>query len=183
MASETRLDTYNNAHYRPGSPLRIALWYVVNALVFNSAWFPFSAFKRQILRMFGARIGKGVVLKPHLNIKYPWKLEVGDFSWIGEYVWIDNLDRVVIGSHCCISQRSYLLCGNHNYKKSSFDLQVSSIVLEQGVWIGASCVVLPGVHAGTHAVCTAGSVVSGVLRPYGIYAGNPATYKKQRVIE
>ena len=58
------------------------------------SWFPISGFKRFLLRLFGAKIGKGVVIKPCVNIKYPWKLRIGNYVWIGENVWIDNLDTV-----------------------------------------------------------------------------------------
>ena len=83
--------------------------------------------KRTLLRLFGANVGRGVVLKPRVTIKYPWKLAVGEHSWIGENVWIDNLGQVTIGNHCCLSQGALLLCGNHNYKKATFDLMVGDI--------------------------------------------------------
>ena len=81
-----------------------------------------------------------MVIKPSVNIKYPWRLTIGSFVWIGEGVWIDNLENVVIGDNVCISQGAMLLCGNHNYKKTTFDLIVGSITLEDGVWVGAQSV-------------------------------------------
>ena len=97
-----------------------------------------------LLRMTGASVGAGVVIKPRVTIKYPWKLAVGNHSWIGEQVWIDNLDQVTIGAHVCISQGALLLCGNHDYKKPTFDLITGPIVLEDGVWIGAKASVALG---------------------------------------
>ena len=105
---------------------------------------------------------------------------MGDYVWIGEGVWIDNLDFVSIGSHSCISQGALLLCGNHDYSKSSFDLMVNPIVLEEGVWIGAKSVVCPGVIIGNHGVLSAGSVLFNDINPYEIYRGNPAEKIKTR---
>ena len=134
-----------------------------------------------LLRMFGARIGKGVNIKPCVNIKYPWRLTIGDHAWIGENVWIDNLDDVVIGPHCCISQGALLLCGNHNYKKPTFDLMTGIILLEEGVWIGAMTVVCPGVTCRSHSILTVGSVATGDLEAYGVHSGNPAKFIRRRV--
>src|ERR1035437_5861741 len=118
---KTDLSKFNNEWYNPGAfSLTRSIWYCVNACFFNS-YFPFYSFKSFLLRLFGAEVGRNVVIKPKVNIKYPWKLKIGNHSWIGEGVWIDNLDNVVIGDHCCISQGVLLLCGNHNYKKSTFD--------------------------------------------------------------
>jgi putative colanic acid biosynthesis acetyltransferase WcaF len=180
----TDLSSFDNRWYKPGAgKWKIACWYFTNILFFQNPMNPSSAIKRSLLRMFGSKIGNGVVIKPSVNIKYPWNLEVGPYTWIGEKVWIDNLARVTIGSHVCISQGAMLLCGNHNYKKSSFDLMVGEITLEDGVWIGAKTVVCPGVTCKSHSVLTVGSVASKALEAYGIYSGNPALWVKERKVE
>ena len=142
---KTELKQFDNTSYQPGSMAKRSLWYVVNVLFFNtSVPFP-NSLKRMLLRIFGAKIGKGVILKPKVNIKYPWMLGVGNHSWIGEGVWIDNLGNVEIGANCCLSQGVMLLCGNHNFSVSSFDLIVEDIKLEDGVWLGAKSTVTQGV--------------------------------------
>lgn len=128
-------------------------------------------------------MGKGVVIKQSVNIKYPWKLKVGDYSWIGEDVWIDNLAEINIGRNVCLSQGVMLLTGNHNYSKSSFDLIVQSIILEDGVWIGAQAIVCPGVICMTHSVLSVMSVANKNLEPYTIYQGNPAISVRERIID
>ena len=128
-------------------------------------------------------MGEGVVIKPSVNIKFPWKLSIGDHSWIGENVWIDNLAKVSIGNNVCISQGAYLLTGNHNYKKTTFDLITAEIILEDGVWIGAKAIVCPGVTCKTHAILTVASVASKDLDAYTIYRGNPAIKINDRVID
>lgn len=182
IQGKTDLSTYDNSWYQPGSAIRRGLWYLVNALFFMNPLFPFSGAKVGLLRLFGAKVGKGVVIKPCVNIKYPWKLKLGDYVWIGERVWIDNLDEVILHNHVCISQGAFLLCGNHHYKKSTFDLVVQPIELEEGVWIGARAVVPPGVICKSHSMLTANSMAHGVLEAYGIYQGNPAVKIRQRTI-
>ena len=160
----------------------IGIWYLVNLFFFRS-FFPFYGTKRMILRLFGARVGKGVVIKPHVSIKYPWKLEVGDHVWIGEQVWIDNLATVRLGNNSCVSQGALLLCGNHDYRKVTFDLIVREITLEEGAWAGARSTVCGGVVMGAHSLLTVGSVATHSLEPYWIYQGNPAQKTKQREIK
>jgi putative colanic acid biosynthesis acetyltransferase WcaF len=177
----TDLSRFDNSWYKPGAgPLKRTLWYYINAWIFNSYWLPVSNFKCRLLRLFGAKVGKGVNIKPKVNIKYPWKLTIGDNAWIGEEVWIDNLDEVTVGNNCCISQGALLLCGNHNYKVETFDLVTGKITLEAGVWIGAKSVVCPGVTCKSHSVLAVGSVATSNLEPYSIYQGNPAVRKKER---
>ena len=183
MKLKTDLNTYNNNGYSSGNLMARFIWYFVNAVFFKSSFFPFYSLKRAILKLFGADVGVDVIIKPNVNIKYPWKLKVGDYVWIGEGVWIDNLDFVSIGSHSCISQGALLLCGNHDYSKSSFDLMVKPIVLEEGVWIGAKSVVCPGVIIGSHGILCAGSVLSNDVKAYEIYRGNPAEKIKTRTIK
>lgn len=176
----TDLSQFDNSWYRPGSKPKRALWYVFSVLFFQSRWFPFSGVKCGLLKMFGAEVGRGVVIKPQVTIKYPWKLQIGDHVWVGEGVWIDNLDEVRIGSHSCISQGALLLCGNHDYRKPTFDLITKPITLEPGAWVGAKSVVTGGVVMGSHAVLSVGSVASKELDAYGIYRGNPAEKVKER---
>ncbi|MCC6181128.1 MAG: colanic acid biosynthesis acetyltransferase WcaF [Bacteroidia bacterium] len=184
---ETRLKTdlskYNNDWYKKGgNPFKRLLWYIINATFFNSP-FPIISVKCFLLKMFGARIGKHVVIKPYVNIKYPWNLSVGNYVWIGERVWIDNLGFVVIHDNSCVSQGAMLLCGNHHYKKSAFDLIVGNITIEEGAWVGAQAVVCPGVKVGSHAVLTVNSVATTHLLPWSIYQGNPAVKIKDRIIK
>lgn len=177
------LGSYKITGYSPGAGnIRRALWYTINVCFFINPLFPFYQPKRWLLRLFGANISKGVIIKPRVNIKHPWRLTVGDNSWIGEGTWVDNLVDVVIGSNVCISQGAQLITGNHNYKSPEFTLITSPIYIADGAWIGAGAIVCPGVSIGRNAVVTVGSVITHDCDEDGIYSGNPAQRMKTRII-
>ena len=134
------------------------------------------------MRLFGAKVGANVLIKPNVNIKYPWFLDIGNHVWIGEGVWIDCLGCVVIGDHVCISQGALVLSGSHNYKKSTFDLIIQPIEIKRGSWVGAKAIVTQGTVMEAHSFLTTGSVASGSLESHGIYKGNPAILIKKRSI-
>ncbi len=167
---------------KEASSFKIGVWYFMNLLFFRNGYFPFSGFKVLLLKIFGANIGSGVLFKPSINIKFPWKLVIGDNCWIGEKVWIDNLDYVIIGSNVCLSQGCLLLTGNHDYTKSSFPYRNKPIIIDDGAWIGGMSLVCSGVKVGSHAILTAGSVATKDLEPWGIYQGNPAVKIRERKI-
>lgn len=178
--TETALHKFNNSWYKPGRNKFVQmLWFLMGGIFFHS-FIPGSSWRRFLLRIFGAKVGKGVIIKPSVQIKYPWRLEIGDYSWIGEHVWIDNLADVKIGANCCLSQGAMLLCGNHNYKKAEFDLIIGNITLENGVWIGAKALVCPGISCGSHSVLTAQSTATKDLEAWKIYSGNPAVFIRER---
>lgn len=177
---KVELDQFNNDWFRPGSKLKIVLWTLFSIAFIRTA-FPWPMFiKKTLLQVFGCKVGKSFVIKPEVNIKYPWKLTIGDYVWIGEKVWIDNLAQVNLHSHVCVSQGAMLLTGNHNYKKSSFDLEIGEITLKNGVWIGAKSIVCPGVVCEENSVLSVSSVATKDLVANKVYQGNPATPKKNR---
>ncbi|HIK11962.1 MAG TPA: colanic acid biosynthesis acetyltransferase WcaF [Oscillatoriaceae cyanobacterium M33_DOE_052] len=179
-----RLDKYTTGNYAPGAPLwKQLLWYFLGYPLVRSYWLPFSAPKVLILRWFGAKVGQGVRIKPGLRVKFPWRLVVGDFVWLGENAWIDNLANVTLESHVCISQDVYLCTGNHDWRSPDFALITGEIYIEESGWIAARAVVGPGVRVGRGVVLGLGSVASGSLEPMTVYAGNPAQPLKKRVVK
>ncbi len=177
------LATYNNSWYKPGNNVKRFIWHYTNLIFFKTGIFPFYGLKRFLLKLFGAKVGKNVLIKPHVNIKYPWLLQLGNNIWIGEEVWIDNLAEVKIADNVCLSQGALLLCGNHDYTKTTFDLMVKPIILEEGVWIGAKSIVCGGVVCSNHSIVSVASVLTSPTEPYGIYKGNPAQKIMQRVMQ
>jgi putative colanic acid biosynthesis acetyltransferase WcaF len=150
-----------------------AIWYLLKCAFFLSALPWPASFKRGLLRRFGAKIGTGVYIKPRVNIHFPWKLEIGDHSWIGEEVFLLNFEPIVIGSHCCISQRAFLCTGNHDFRQPAMPYRNRRIRIEDGAWIGAQAFVGPGVTIGSEAVIAAGSVVTKDQPSAARCAGNP----------
>lgn len=173
----------NSAFPRGAGFIKETLWYFTNALFFINPLFPFRAPKPGLLRLFGAKVGKGVVVHPGVNIKFPWKLTIGDHSWIGQRVWLDNLEQLTIGSHVVISQGAMIILGSHDYRKVDYPLITAPVVLEDGCWVGTGAIVLGGVTVKSHALLSAGSVANKDLEPYTIYRGNPAVPVRERVME
>lgn len=134
-------------------------------------------------RAFGAKIGKRICIKNNVIIKSPWNLVIGDDCWIGEYCWIDNLDKVFIGSNVCISQGAMLLTGNHDYTHPTMPYRNAPISIEDGAWIGAQTTVCPGVTVHRNAILTVGSVATKDMVANGIYQGNPAVKIRERIIK
>lgn len=180
----TSLKQFNGSAFSKGAGgLKQFCWFFINSVFFRSSFFPFMYSKVILLRLFGAKIGQGLVIKPSVNIKFPWKLVVGNDCWIGENVWIDNLDNVSIGSNVCLSQGALLLTGNHDYTISTFDYRNAPIIIEDGVWIGAQSVVCSGVVCKSHSILTVGSIATKDLDEYTIYQGNPAIAIRKRIIK
>ena len=181
---KTDLSQYDNSWYNPGRGKFVRmLWYLMNVLFLINPFNPSSTIKIILLKLFGAKIGNNVRIKPGVNIKYPWFLTVENNVWIGENVWIDNLTDVKIGNNVCISQGGMLLTGNHNYKKSTFDLMIGPIILEDGVWIGAKSIICQNVICRSHSILGINSFTSKELQAHCIYQGNPAVYVRKRNIE
>jgi len=177
-----RNDLFNAAEgLDRGRPFLIeAIWYAVKcALFLNPLPIP-SAIKCFVLRCFGARVGNGVVIKPRVNIHFPWKLTLGNHVWIGEEVFILNFEPVVIADQCCVSQRAFLCTGNHDYRKPAMPYRNQPITIESGAWIGAQVFVSPGVTVGSDAVIAAGSIVTRSQPSGMVCAGNPCAPVRKR---
>jgi putative colanic acid biosynthesis acetyltransferase WcaF len=179
---KVRLDLFDSTmnFKRGASTPKFIFWYLLKSIFFLSA-IPYpSKFKAFILRCFGAKVGVGLVLKPRVNIHFPWKLAIGDHVWIGEEALLLNFENLIIGSHVCISQRVFLCGGNHDFKIVTMPYRNGSITLENGCWVGANCFIGPNVTIGNESVISAGSVVTKSLAENGIYCGNPAKFIKER---
>lgn len=181
--SKVDLSTFSTDNFDKGaSKIKIIAWYFINAWLVRASWNPCMSIKIVFLKVFGAKIGKGLVIKNNVNIKFPWKLTIGNNVWLGENAWIDNLDKVKIGNNVCISQGALLLTGNHDYTLPTFDYRNAPIIIEDGAWIGAKTIVCPGVKVKSHAILTVGSIATKDMEAYSIYQGNPAQKVRMRKI-
>jgi putative colanic acid biosynthesis acetyltransferase WcaF len=182
-ADSIDLSRPNNAELVRGAPVWLeALWFFLGLPLLRSHLITSSAFRRLLLRLFGAKVGKGVYIKPGLRVKFPWYLEIGDHSWLGEDLWIDNLAEVKIEAHCCLSQGVYLCTGNHDWSSVNMRLVRRPITCRRGAWIGAKAMLAPGVVVGAGAIVTMGSVVTKNVPEMEIHAGNPAQFVRSRQV-
>ncbi|WP_420749505.1 WcaF family extracellular polysaccharide biosynthesis acetyltransferase [Rhodococcus sp. O3] len=141
-----------------------ALWVVVSALIFTRVWCP-ARLRCPLLRLFGAEIGTGVLIKHRVNVQWPWKLTIGDDSWIGTDADLYNIDEIVIGSDVCVSQYAYLCTGSHDRHSPTFEFDNGPIVIEDGVWLCAGSTVLRGVTVGANSVVGARALVTSDVPP------------------
>lgn len=181
--SEVQLRHFDNSWYQPGrSRWWQAAWFFVGLPVLRCSVIPSSGLRVGLLRWFGASLGEGVVIKPGVRIKYPWRLRAGNSCWLGEDCWIDNLAAVELGDDVCISQGAYLCTGNHDWSDPRFGLIAGTIKLGNGAWVGARALLAPGVSLGDSAVAAAGSVVTKSIPAGEIHAGNPGAFVRRRSI-
>ncbi len=170
-----RLDQFENIDFDRGSGRLCELvWWVARCIFFDHRFPIPSVVKTKILRSFGAKVGRGVVIRSRVNITFPWRLHIGDYVWIGDEVLILNLAQVTIGSNVCVSQRAFLCTGGHDYRKQGFDLMTAPITVGDHCWVGAAVFVAPGVTLGEESVCAAGSIVVKDVPTGVVVGGNPA---------
>lgn len=169
------LSQYDNSDFDRGVPRwKEALWLLTRGLFLQNP-FPWpSSLRVSLLRAFGARVGNNVVIRSNVNISFPWRLTIGDHVWIGEDVGILSLAPVTIESNVCISQRTYLCTGSHDFRREDFKLMVAAITIEEQSWVAASAFIGPGVTIGKRSVVAAGSVVIRDVAPGSFVKGNPA---------
>ncbi|MCU6479905.1 acetyltransferase [Arthrobacter sp. A2-55] len=154
-------------------------WAVCELLFVTNAWQVSSKLRIHVLRLFGARVGQGVVFRQRTRVKFPWKLTVGDRSWIGEGVWIHNQDFVTIGNDVVVSQESFLTTGSHAHR-SDMRLITSPIHIDDGVWITSRTMITGGVRIGKSALIGPMSLIQKSIPANSIYSGNPPVLVGER---
>ena len=183
MPSPIDLSTFRKRDFDRGAgSLKELCWLLARSALFERSNLPWYRLRRLVLRLFGADMAEGVVVKAGVKIAFPWKLSVGAHSWLGEDAWLANFDRITIGANVCVSQRALLCTGNHDWSDPAFGLVTKPIVVRDGAWICANVFVAPGVTIGENAVATAGSVVTRDLPSGMICSGNPCVPVKARVV-
>jgi putative colanic acid biosynthesis acetyltransferase WcaF len=152
------------------SALTVYLWAVAELIFVTNPWQISSGLRVRVLRLFGARIGRGVLFRPRTRVKFPWKLHIGDRCWIGEGVWFHNQDHVYIGHDVVVSQETFLTTGSHAHRRD-MALITRPIHVEPGAWITSRCMILGGARIGRSALVTPGTVASGVVPANTIWNG------------
>lgn len=169
--------------FRGRNALTVQMWWLVQATLFR--WSPqfMYGWRRFLLRCFGATIGQKVIVRPTVTITYPWKVEIGDYSWIGDDVVLYSLGQIRIGNHAVVSQKCYLCTGSHNYHKIDFGIFAQPIQIGDQAWLATDVYVSPGVSIGEAAVVGSRSSVYQNLPAGMICYGNPAKPVKAREIQ
>ena len=182
MQHYQKLNTFSvPPNFRGKSGAIVQLWWIVEALLFNPSPQILYGWRRFLLRLFGAKIGKGVIIRPSVKTTYPWKVSIGDHSWIGDDVVLYSLGEINIGNNTVISQKSYLCTGSHDFEKTTFDIFAKEIIVEDEAWIASDVFIGPGVTVGKGAVVGARSSVFKDIEGGYVYAGNPLRKIKNRI--
>ena len=168
-------------NFRGRSALMVQLWWLVQATLFRGSPQVCYGFRRWLLRRFGAHIGKGVIVRPSATLTYPWRIRIGDHSWIGDDVVIYSFAEITIGNDVVISQKSYLCAGTHDYRSQDFSIQALPIVIEDQAWVAADVFVAPGVTVGKGAVVGSRSSVFTNLPSMMVCIGSPARPVRPRI--
>ncbi len=166
--------------FRGRSKITVQLWWFVYALFFKISPQALYGWRRFLLRIFGAKIGKDVIIRPSVQITYPWKVTIGDYSWIGDDVVLYSLGKITIGSNAVISQRSYLCTGSHDYTKPNFPIFAKEIIIKDQCWLATDVFVSPGITINEGTVVGARSTVVKDLDAFSVYAGSPTIRLKNR---
>lgn len=170
MMNSRRLNLFKSADFSKRIRIKLFGWLLVQNLLFKIALLP-SALRPPILRAFGASIGRDTFIRRGVRIHFPWNLTVGDDCWIGEEVWFINHEKIKVGSNVCISQRSIICSGGHDYRSASLEYAHKPVVIKDGAWVCLDAKVLPGVTIGECSVVSAGEVVRKSLPDYSMLVG------------
>jgi putative colanic acid biosynthesis acetyltransferase WcaF len=178
------LRQYDQSWFDLGRPRWLVMaWWLIQAVVFPLTLHSHHAPRRGLLRLFGAQIGRGVVIRPSARFTLPWKVSIGDHSWIGDGVMFYSLDTIMVGSHTVLSQKTYLCTGSHDITDPAFGLQIAPIRIGNGVWVATDCFVGPGVTIGANTVIGARSSVFQDLPNDYICWGTPCKARRRRQVQ
>ncbi|WP_100613706.1 putative colanic acid biosynthesis acetyltransferase [Confluentibacter citreus] len=166
--------------FRGRSKFTVQLWWIVQATLFRMSPQVLYGWRNLLLRCFGAEIGRKVIIRPSARFTYPWKVKIGDYSWVGDDVVFYSLGNIFIGKNVVISQKTYLCTGSHNYKRIDFPISEDSITIEDECWLATDVYVAPGVNIKKGAIVGARSSVFCDLESNKIYFGTPAKFHKER---
>lgn len=170
-------------NFRGKNAIVVQLWWLVQSIFFkNSPQFMYG-FRRFLLRLFGAKIGKRVIIRSSVKTTYPWKVSIGDYSWVGDDVNLYSLGEINIGKNVVISQKSYLCTGSHNYLQSDFPISAKKITIKDECWLATDVFIAPGITIEKGSVIGSRSSVYKNIPANKICIGNPAKIIRARISE
>jgi len=166
--------------FRGKSGWYVQLWWLVQSTLFAMSPQFMYGWRVMLLRLFGAKVGEGVIIRPSVRVTYPWKVKIGNHVWIGDLAELYSLGEIDIGDDVVISQKSYLCAATHDYTKTSFDMMDKKITIEDQVWLATDVFIAPGVTIGRGALIGARSSVFSDMPEDMICVGSPAKPVKRR---
>jgi putative colanic acid biosynthesis acetyltransferase WcaF len=170
-------------NFRGKNAFIVQLWWLVQSILFRTSPQFLYGWRNFLLRLFGAKIGKKVIIRPSVKITYPWKLSIGNYSWIGDDVDLYTLGKIDIGNHVVISQRSYLCTGSHDYNQADFAIYQKPIKIHDQVWIATDVFIAPGVTIHEGSLVGVRSSVFTNIPSNKICVGTPAKIIRERIRE
>jgi len=168
-------------NFRGKNAFIVQTWWFVQAVFFKTSPQIMYGWRRFLLRLFGAKIGKNVIIRPSVTITYPWKVTIGNYSWIGDDVTLYSLGEIEIGNHVVISQKSYICAASHDHKKFNFPIYADKVTINDKCWLATDVYVAPGIIIGKGTVVGARSSVFKNLPEGKICVGSPAKIIKNRI--
>ena len=168
--------------FRGRSAILVQLWWLVQPLLFATSPQFMYGWRRWLLRLFGAKIGVGAIIRPTVRVQFPWKVSIGDYAWVGDHVGLYNLGEIKIGAHAVVSQRSYLCTGSHRPAEIDFPIYALSIDIGAEAWIATDVYIGPGVSVGRGTIVGARSSVFKNLPEGKVCVGSPAKVIRDRPI-
>ena len=175
-----KIDPYTNSAFGFKNKLARVIWWAVYVIFFRLSPKPMFGWRRFLLRLFGAKIGRGVAVYPGAHIWAPWNLVCADMVAVANGVNIYNPEVITLNSHAIISQDSYLCGATHDYNDPDFPLISKEIIIDSYAWICARACVMPGVKVGEGAILGMGGIATRNLSAWGIYVGSPAKFVRTR---
>lgn len=174
-------DPYRAPSFSLSNRMLRALWGMVYLLLFRISPRPFHAWRVLLLRMFGAKIGRGCHVYPRVKVWAPWNLVLGSYVGVADDVTLYCMDKISVGDYAVISQGAHLCGGTHDYNSRNFQLVAKPIVIGIHAWVCAEAFIHPGVTVPDGAVVGARAVVARSLpEPWAVYAGNPCRQMSTR---
>lgn len=165
---------------RGRNPVFVQFWWIFQALIIGLSPQVMYGWRRFWFRIFGAKIGTDVLLRPSVRMTYPWKVAIGDYSWLGDGVELYSLDTITIGSNVVVSQNTYICTGTHDYGVASFDMVTAPICIKDQAWVASDVFIHPGVTIGEACVVGARSTVGKDLPAGMLCVGSPCEVVRSR---
>jgi putative colanic acid biosynthesis acetyltransferase WcaF len=170
-------------NFRGRNAFVVQLWWIVQGTFFRMSPQFLYGFRNFLLRLFGAKIGKKVIIRPTARITYPWKVSIGDYSWIGDDVVLYSLGEIEIGKNVVISQKSYICTASHDYLQSDFPIFAKKSTIEDECWLATDVFVSPGITIGEGSVIGSRSSVYKDIPSNKVCIGSPAKIIRERIRE